>query len=70
MILYSVNYRGALSNDEWSIVTIWKTRERAEEAMSIYENNWSKVDKHNTEYTIVEIDTDSDNDCVYDFEDI
>lgn len=66
MILYSVNYKGDLTNYEWSIVTIHKSREGAKEAVERYESNVATNGIDNTEYKIVEIDTDSYDDCIYD----
>lgn len=69
MILYSVNYYGPNTNYEWSIVTIHKSLEGAEKAKSKYEENWrdnrSEIDY---KYRIVEIDTDSPGDCIYDYD--
>lgn len=67
MKLYSVNYKGPVSMDEWSIVTIHKTREGAEEAMSSYIENYGE-NIASCEYTIWEIDTDTDSDIVYDYD--
>lgn len=68
MILYSVNYKGSLTNDEWSIVTIHKSEEGAKEAMERYESNVATNGVFDVEYKIVEIDTDSDYDCIYDYD--
>lgn len=68
MILYSVNYKGDLSNYEWSIVTIHKSLEGAEKAKSEYERNWTNNrPEADCEYRIIEIDTDSESDCIYDY---
>lgn len=67
MILYSVNYTGPSTNDQWSIVTIHKTLKGAEEAMNRYIENYGE-DIDDCEYTIWEIDTDTDSDIVYDYD--
>lgn len=64
MILYVVEYSGPISNDEWSTINIWKTRENAEDAVNSYKLNWPKDSI--PEYRIVEIDTDIEDDCIYD----
>ena len=66
MILHAVHCRGSITNDEWSIVTIHKSREGAVKAMLQYENNCSKEDVDN-EYCVYEIDTETPNDCIYDY---
>lgn len=68
MILYSVNYRGPITSDGWSIVTIHKSLEGAEKAKAQYEQNMKDGNNYNYEYRIVEIDTDYPTDCVYDYE--
>ena len=68
MKIYATEYKGELSNNEWSIVTIWKTKELAIKAKNSYELNWPK--DNIPEYRITEIDTDSSNDCIYDSEDL
>ena len=68
MKLYAVSYKGTLSNNEWSIINIWKTKENAIETMERYRSNWSKQDLDIPEYTITEIDTDVEDDCIYDYE--
>lgn len=70
MILYSVNYSGPNSQYEWSIVTIHKSEEGAEKAMNQYKQNCKNNDITNVDYCIIEIDTDSDNDCIYDYNDV
>lgn len=70
MKLYSVNYRGPLSNNEWSIVTIHKTLESAEAAKHKYTENYHNSDVYDSEYIIYIIDTDVDDDVVYDYEDL
>lgn len=68
MILYSVHYHGPNSNYEWSIVTIHKTREDAENAMDKYKQNCKDIGIENTvKYCIIEIDTESSDDCIYDY---
>lgn len=68
MILYAVHYFGELSNNTASIVTIHKTRESAEEYKNQYIRNISENDIENIRYTIDEINTDVDNDVIYDYE--
>lgn len=68
MILYAVSYKGELTNDEWSIVTIHKSLEGATKAKEQYENNVRTQygTLEDCKYDIKEIDTDIDQDCVYD----
>lgn len=68
MIIYSVNYRGPITNGDWSIVTIHKSLKGAEEAKSQYEENMGHHTDIDYEYRIVEIDTDSPSDCIYDYD--
>lgn len=63
MILYAVEYNGALTNYEWSIVTIWKEQSSAQKEMDKYISNWPQHSQ--PDYRIIEIDTDKEN-CVYD----
>lgn len=67
MILYAVEYSGPNSSYEASIVTIHKTQEGAEKAMESYKVNASDY-YTDVKYRIVEIDTDIDNDTIYDYE--
>lgn len=66
MILYAVEYNGPNSNYEASIVTIHKTQEGAEKAMESYQEGVK--DYAEIEYRIVEINTDIDDDIIYDYE--
>ena len=68
MILYSVNYSGPLSGYEWSIVTIHKSLEGAQQAKDQYEENMKINNGSDCEYRIIEIDTDSQSDCIYDYD--
>lgn len=71
MILYAVNYCGPSSNYDWSIVTIHKTIEGAKKAMKQYRTNMDENNPNNgVEYCIIEIYTDSDYDCIYDYTDV
>ena len=71
MILYSVNYRGPLSNHEWSIVSIHKTLEGSEKARNQYiSNNLELHDSLDCEYCIVEINTDTYEDCIFNYDEI
>ena len=65
MILFAVEANGPATNDEWSIVTIWKDEDKANSAMRQYEDNCEK-NNVDYEYRIKRINTD--NECVYDFE--
>lgn len=67
MILYAVEALGDITNSEPSIVTIHKTKVGATNAMIKYEKN-CKQSGADTLYSIYEIDTDSNNDCIYDFD--
>lgn len=68
MILYAVSYKGDLTNDERAIVTIHKSLEGANKAKDQYESNvrteYGALE--NCIYDIKEIDTDIDQDCIYD----
>ena len=68
MILYSINYCGPLSNYEWSIVTIYKSLEVAEQDKTRYEENMKSNGGIDYKYRIIEIDTDSPSDCIYDYD--
>lgn len=68
MILYSVNYSGPISSYEWSIVTIHKTLEGAKNALEKYIENQKKNGNEAFDYCIIEIDTDSSEDCIFDCE--
>lgn len=70
MILYSTNYKGPLSNDEWSIVSIHKSFEGAEKARKQYIKNNKENNRDNYEYCIAEINTDTSNDCIFNYDDI
>lgn len=65
MILYAVEVTGAVTNNEWSIVTIWDNEESAKQAKTHYEFNCKKNDV-DSEYRIKELDTN--NKCIYDYE--
>ena len=66
MKLYSVNCKGPLTNDEWSIVTIHRSLKGAKGAIKRYiENNENNSNK-NCEYIIYVIDTDEESDVIYD----
>ena len=67
MKLYAIHYKGELSNNEWSIVTIHKSYETAYETMKQYIHNHKGFDVM-PEYDIYTIDTDVDSDVVYDCE--
>lgn len=69
MKLYSVNCLGTITNDEWSIVTIHKTLEGAEQAMNQYIKNATEYDAR-LQYTIYIIDTDIDSDVVYSYDNV
>lgn len=64
MILYAVEALGNITNDEPSIVTIHKTKVGATNATIQYENNCKKYGL-DIEYSIYEINTDIDDDCIY-----
>lgn len=66
MILYSVNYKGPISSNEWSIVTIHKTIEGANKALERYNHNCEIGGYTDSEYKIVKIDTDFNDDIIYD----
>lgn len=66
MILYAIEYKGELSNYDWSIVTIWNNQDSAKKEMNQYISNYSKNEGEMPEYRIKEIDTDKE--CVYDCE--
>lgn len=63
MIIYSVEVKGDITNDDWSIVTIWKSEEDAIKAKEKYITNCSN-NEVDLEYRIKELDTDSE--CIYD----
>lgn len=65
MILYAVEVVGTVTNDEWSIVTIWNNGELAKQAKAHYESNCKKIDTDSV-YRIKKLDTD--NECIYDYE--
>lgn len=66
MILYAVECKGDITNNEWSIVTIWKDLDTASNYMRKYEFNAEENDT-NLKYRIKSLDTD--NDCIYDYDD-
>ena len=69
MILYSVNCKGSVTNNEWSIVTIHKSHEGAEETIAKCKDNLSKYNPNSdSQYCIFEIDTDDPWDCIYDYD--
>lgn len=70
MKLYTVNYKGSITNYEWSIVTIHKTLQSAEKAVKMYNLNWSEHDLDKPKYVIYVIDTDVDKDIIYDYDDV
>lgn len=70
MKLYSVNYRGSITNNEWAIVTIHKTLESAEDARRKYVKNHQDLGSYDVEYIIYVIDTDVDTDVVYDYNNV
>lgn len=71
MILYSVNYKGPASNYDWSIVTIHKSKESAENTMKRYRRQMDENSPNNgVKYCIVAIDTDSENGCIFDYTDV
>lgn len=65
MTIYAVEVKGDITNNEWSIVTIWRNVDDAEKAMRNYKLNCTDNDI-DSEYRIKELDTD--NDCVYDYD--
>lgn len=73
MKLYVVHCNGEVTNNLISIVSIWKSRESALNAMDKYIENWSNYLDHAEhksipDYTIDEIDTDTSDNCIYDCE--
>lgn len=70
MVLYGVNYKGPISSNEWSIVTIHKTEEGANKALKHYNHNCEINGITDSKYKIVKIDTDIDSDIVYDYDNI
>lgn len=66
MKLYSVNCKGPLTNDEWSIVTIHRSLKGAEEARKEYIKNNRDNSEDYCEYIIYIIDTDEESDVIYD----
>lgn len=64
MILYAIEYSGPITDDQWSIVTIHKSKESAEDYMDMYINNNPK--NNLPLYRIKEINTFKDNDIIYD----
>lgn len=69
MKLYILHYKGELTHDEASIVTIHRTLEGAEKEMDVILKSYNQKG-HMPEYFITEIDTDTiDSDIIYDYED-
>lgn len=68
MKLYIVHYIGPLTSGDPSIVSIHKTVEGANAAMKNYHSNMSNNSEDKFTYTIEEINTDVDEDKIYDFE--
>lgn len=68
MMLYVIEiYSTAL--EEWQTINIWKTRQKAENAIEQYRSNYRNAGYWEDDiptYRIVEIDTDSEDDCIYD----
>lgn len=67
MILYSINCKAPITNNEWSIITIHKSLEGAEKAMAYYKRNWG-TELDEVKFAIVPINTDIDSDVVYDYD--
>lgn len=67
MILYAVEALGDITNNEFSIVSIHKTKVGATNTIIQYEKA-CKQSGANIEYSIYEIDTNVTNDCIYNFE--
>lgn len=68
MILYAVSYKGSITHDDWSIVTIHRTYENAVTAMNKYNDNLHNIAHGDGIYCISKIDTDYESDTVYDFD--
>ncbi len=68
MILYAVECNGEITGYDWSIVTIWKNKDDANNAMNIYKRNVQETHA-SSDYRIKEIDTDSEESCIYDYDD-
>lgn len=67
MKLYAIEVKGNITNNDWSIVTIWKSEDKANDVMKEYSANSTEKDC-DLEYRIKIIDTDSD-ECIYDYDD-
>lgn len=65
MILYAIECKGDITNNDWSIVTIWKDLDTASNHMRRYEFNAEENDAE-LKYRIKLLDTDDD--CVYDYD--
>ena len=66
MILYAVHYKGPITSNDWSIVTIHSTREAAIKHKNIYEKRTIENNIQDAEYQIIEIDTNNI-DPIYDY---
>ena len=64
MTIYAIHYLGSITNYNWSIVTIHKTREQAEAALAKYIRNYQNNNIELPELKIIELDTDTD--LIYD----
>lgn len=66
MILYAIEVNGVTTSFEPSIVTIWNNKQDATDAMNQYIENCKEAGVEQA-YRIKEINTD--NKCVYDYQD-
>lgn len=65
MKIYAVEYKGPISDYEWSVVTIWNNKGSAEKEMDRYIFNHREREDP-PEFQVKELDTD--NECIYDYE--
>lgn len=64
MILYTIHYKGPVTNYNWSIISIYKTSEQADIELSKIVKNHERNNLEMPELEIILLDTDSD--LIYD----
>jgi hypothetical protein len=68
MILYAVQYNGPLTSNVWSIIRIYKDEDKAISYLNKVKNNFEDNNYTMPKLEITKIDTDSNSDYVYDYE--
>jgi hypothetical protein len=68
MILYAVSYKGPLSNNDWSIIRIYKDEEKANAYKEHVIGKFIEQESF-PEIAVQKFSTDVNKDYVYDYED-